>query len=135
MHLIKWLRVVLIIDAVIFFAAALQNMGVQIPLGFTTLAFSDPIWQAGAGEAVIGLALLLAAFRHSSRLSWIAFGMSVLGIVFGLRSVRVVGAARDIHVVLVPLAVILFGILVWQRAQGRAPKAKGTAPKTGGIGR
>ncbi len=39
-------------------------------------------------------------------LYWTAYVLSALGIAFGLSSARVVGAAREIHLVLVPLAAI-----------------------------
>jgi membrane protein DedA with SNARE-associated domain len=45
--------------------------------------------------------------------------MSVLGIAFGLSSDRVQGAARMIHVVLVPLAVIVLALLWWAGRQRR----------------
>ena len=39
-------RLVFLLDAAVFLGAALLNMGVHVPLGFATLRFSDPIWQA-----------------------------------------------------------------------------------------
>jgi len=41
--------------------------------------------------------------------------LSVLGIAFGLASARVVGAAREIHILLVPLAAVGIGVLLWHR--------------------
>lgn len=76
-------RAVLYVDASVFFIAALLNVGVAIPLGFTVLRFADPLWQAGTGEAVIGAALLVAGLRGRAGLSWVALGMSVLGIAIG----------------------------------------------------
>lgn len=113
------LRALLLVDGVVFVLAAALNFGTRIPLGFTTLRFTPAVWQAGIGEAVIGLLLLAAAVSESRRLAWVAFVLSVLGIVIGLRSTRVVGAARDIHVVLVPFAVLVLALLVWPRR--RAP--------------
>ena len=113
------LRAVLFVDAVVFLIAALLNLGLKIPLGLTELSFPVPIWQAGIGEAVIGLALLAAAVTGRMTIAWVAFWMSVLGIAFGLSSSKVQGPARDIHVLLVPLAVIVLGLLVWQRQQNR----------------
>jgi len=113
------LRTAFIVDAAVFLLAALLNFGIRIPLGFAELNFPLPIWQAGIGEAVIGLALLAAAARDSGGLSWVAFWMSVAGIVFGLSSPRVQGPARDIHIILVPLAVIIFCLLLWNRQQRR----------------
>ena len=55
----------------------------------------------------------------SNYLAWVALGLSVVGIVFGLSSARVQGPAREIHIVLVPLAVVVFGLLLWARQQRR----------------
>lgn len=112
------LRAVLVVDGVVFLLAATLNFGARIPLGVATLRFG-PVWQAGIGEAVIGVLLLLAALTRRRSLAWVAFALSVLGIAIGLRSTQVVGAARDIHLVLVPLAVVLLVLLVWPRR--RAP--------------
>src|SRR5438034_10903114 len=113
------LRAALFVDAVVFLTAALLNFGAKIPLGFTELSFLDPIWQAGAGEAVIGLALLAAAATGRSAIAWVAFWLSVAGIVFGLSSARVQGLARDIHIILVPLAAVVLSLLLWLRQQRR----------------
>jgi hypothetical protein len=101
------LRGALLVDAVVFLTAALLNMGVWVPLGFAELRFAVPVWQAGIGEAIIGITLLVAGLTGWARLSWVTFWMSVVGIVFGLSSPRVQGAARDIHIVLVPLAIVV----------------------------
>jgi hypothetical protein len=118
-HILTILRVVLFIDAVVFLTAALLNMGLTIPLGFAELSFPVAIWQAGIGEAVIGFTLLAAAITGNITVSWVAFVLSVLGIAFGLSSSKVQGPARDIHILLVPLAVIVFALLVWQWQQAR----------------
>jgi hypothetical protein len=122
------LRGVLLVDAVVFLTAALFNMGVQVPLGFATLGFSVPVWQAGTGEAIIGATLLAAGLTARARLSWVGFWMSALGIAIGLTSERVQGAARDIHVVMVPLAIIVLVLLLWTR---RRPPS--TARAEGGV--
>jgi hypothetical protein len=109
------LRVVTIVDATVFLTASLQNMGLGIPLGVVELRFPVPIWQAGIGEAVIGATLLVAVVSNRMKLFWTAYGLSVLGIAFGLLSARVVGPARDIHVLLVPLALLGLGLLVIRR--------------------
>lgn len=107
----RLLRILLMVDAAVFLAAALFNFGLTVPVGFTTLRFADPIWQAATGEAVIGTMLLAAGLTEGRRLSWTAFAMSVLGIAVGLSSDRVQGAARDLHVVLIALAVIVVVLL------------------------
>lgn len=113
------LRAALIVDATVFLLAALLNFGAKIPLGFAELNFPLAVWQAGIGEAVIGLALLAAAITGRTTLAWVALELSVVGIVFGLSSARVQGPAREIHIVLVPLAVVVFGLLLWARQQRR----------------
>jgi hypothetical protein len=113
---VRWLRIVLLLDAAVFFGAALLNFGLDVPLGFTTLRFADAIWQAGTGETVIGAALLTAGLTGGRRSSWTALVMSVLGIAFGLSSDRVRGAALDLHVVMIALAVL---VLVLLSATGR----------------
>ena len=122
------MRAALFVDAVVFLTAALLNLGAKIPLGFTELGFPVPIWQAGIGEAVIGLALLAAAVTGRATIGWVALWMSVVGIVFGLSSSKVQGPARDVHVLLVPLAVIVFGLLMWLRQQSRRLRKETLGP-------
>ncbi len=78
------LRAALFADGAVFILAALFNFGLAIPLGFAELSFPLPIWQAGVGETVMGSALLIAAVTARPALAWVAFAMSVGGIVFGL---------------------------------------------------
>ena len=112
------LRAVTLLYGLVFLASFLQNMGMRLALGPIDFYFGEPIWQAGIGEAVIGALLLLAASRDGLKSYWIAYLLSVLGIVFGLSSARVVGAAREIHLLLAPLAAVGLSLLVWrQRAR------------------
>ena len=74
------LRTALVVDAAVFLSAALFNFGAKIPLGFTELDFPVPIWQAGTGEAVIGLTLLAAAITGRTALTWVAFGYRSLAL-------------------------------------------------------
>jgi hypothetical protein len=113
------LRATLLVDGGVFLLAALLNIGGRVPLGFTELSFPVPIWQAGIGEDVIGVALLAAAVTQRGTLAWLAFGLSVVGIAFGLRSSQVQGPAREVHVLLVPLALLVFGLLLWRRRERR----------------
>jgi hypothetical protein len=108
----RLLRIVLVLDAMVFFGAALFNFGLEVPVGFATLRFADSIWQAGTGEVVIGSVLLAAGVTGGRRLSWVALVMSVLGIAFGLSSDRVQGAARDLHVVMIAFAVLVLALLL-----------------------
>ena len=111
------LRVMLLVDGGMFLYAALLNFGMRIPLGITELGFPVPIWQAGLGEAVIGLLLISAAVTQRGAIAWLAFGLSVVGIAFGLRSSQVQGPAREIHVLLVPLALLVFALLAWRQRE------------------
>lgn len=126
------LRTALLVDAAVFLSAALLNFGAKIPLGFAELDFPVPIWQAGTGEAVIGLALLAAAITGRTAMAWVAFGLSVAGIAFGLSSTRVQGPARDIHIILVPLAVVVFALLLWVRQQRVRVRTEAIGPSMEG---
>ena len=110
----RWLRALTATYGVVFLASSLQNFGLRLSFGALDFYFAEPVWQAGAGEAVIGVLLVAAALREGA-LYWIAYVLSVLGITFGLSSARVVGAAREIHLVLVPFAAIGLAILAWRR--------------------
>ena len=125
------LRAAFFLDAIVFLIASLLNFGMKIPLGFTELNFPDPIWQAGVGEAVIGLALLAAAVTGRTAIAWVAFWLSVGGIIFGLSSARVQGLARDIHVILVPMAVVLFILLIWLRQTRLRMRKEALGPGAG----
>ncbi len=109
------LKTLAVVYGLVFLAACVQNLGLRLVVGPLDLYFSEPIWQAGIGEAVIGILLLVAALRDRAKLYWIAYVLSVLGIAFGLASARVVGAAREIHILLVPLAAVGIGVLLWHR--------------------
>lgn len=123
----RLLRTVFVLDAAVFFGSALLNFGLEVPLGLTTLRFADSIWQAGTGEAVIGATLLAAGLTGGRRLSWVALVMSVLGIAIGLTSQRVQGAARDVHAIMVPLALLVLTLLlIVGRRTRRRPAANRT---------
>jgi len=114
------LRAVTAVYAAVFLAAALLNFGLDLIVGQLEVMFSAPIWQAGAGEAIIGLTLATGAITDRARVLWTAYVLSALGIAFGLLSVRVVGAAREIHIILVPLAIVGFALLIARRRSPRA---------------
>ena len=109
------LKTLAVVYGLVFLAACVQNLGLRLVVGPLDLYFSEPIWQAGIGEAVIGILLLVAALRDRAKLYWIAYVLPVLGIAFGLASARVVGAAREIHILLVSLAAVGIGVLLWRR--------------------
>ncbi|MDE3076007.1 MAG: hypothetical protein KGJ86_11315 [Chloroflexota bacterium] len=113
------LRTALVLDALVFLTAAALNFGVRIPLGFVTVAFPVHILPAGIGEAVIGTNLLCAGITARRGWSWLAFWLSVGGIAFGLVATsRTGGPAWDVHLILVPVALIILGLLLW--TAGRA---------------
>ena len=114
----RLLPVLTVIDGLVFLASFAQNVGARLTVGPLDVYFAAPVWQAGIGEAVIGMLLLLAAIGDRLRLYWIAYGLSVLGILFGLSSARVVGSAREIHLVLVPLAIVGLLLVAWRRWRG-----------------
>lgn len=127
------LRIGLIIDGLVFITAAGLNLGAQVPLGPVTLAFPVRIVPAGVGEAVIGLALLRAAASQHRGLAWPAFWLSVAGIGFGLVATTVgSGPVWGVHLVLVPLALVVLGLLVWtgrSDAHAGANPRRSTAPR------
>jgi hypothetical protein len=114
------LRALTVVDGLVFLTAAFQNFGLRITAGPIERWFPVAIWQAGVGEAVIGVALLAAALSDRTRAFSVAYAMSVVGIGFGLLSSRVVGPARDIHLLLVPLAVVGVVALVWRSRHSSA---------------
>jgi len=120
-------RVLCLLDGVVFAMSALLNFGSRIPVGFTEFAFPSHVWQAGIGEAVIASTLLAGAVTGRPKLCWAAFWMSVVGIAFGLLSRQVQGPAREIHLVLVPLAILLGLALIWMRQQRRRRLAQSAA--------
>jgi uncharacterized membrane protein len=109
------LRAISLVYSLVFLASFLQNIGLRLTVGPVDFYFSEPVWQAGIGEAVIGVLLFAAAIRDWMKLYWIAYLLSVVGIVIGLTSSRVVGAAREIHILLVPLACLGIALLVWRQ--------------------
>ena len=125
--LIFAVRTVTVLYSAVFLAAALQNFGARVSVGPFDWYFSVPIWQAGVGEIVIGLALLGAAITQGSRLYWVAYALSGLGILFGLSAARVVESARAIHVLLVPLGILGVALLALARRSGA--RSSGTSAR------
>lgn len=112
------LRALTVVDGAVFLVAAVQNVGARIAVGPIDWYFASPVVQAGVGEAVIALALFVAAgTMRRSQLS-IAYALSIFGITFGLLSQRVVGPPREIHALLVPLAVT--GVTLLRSLRDRA---------------
>src|SRR2546430_5532399 len=95
----RLLRALTAAYGLVFLASSLQNFGLRLSLGPLDFYFGEPIWQAGAGEAVIGI-LVAAAVRESRPLYWTAYVLAVPGIAVGLSSVRLFRAARGVPVIL-----------------------------------
>jgi len=81
----RGLRALTATYGLVFLASSLQNFGLRLSFGPLDFYFGEPIWQAGAGEAVIGVLLVAAALREGRALYWTAYVLSVLGIAFDCR--------------------------------------------------
>lgn len=108
-------RLAVAAEGLAFLLAAALNFGLRIQLGSVQLAFAPRVWQAGAGEVVIGGILVLAAASGLRRLACTGLVLSALGIAFGLASRAVQGPARAAHLVMVPLALAVLVLLVLRR--------------------
>ena len=124
------LRAVILVDAVVFLTASLLNAGIIISLGFTEMGFAVPIWQAGIGEAVIGLVLLIAAATERATLSGWLCGCRSLASPSALAPPRYRGPHATFTVSSVPLALIILGLLMWIRQQGRRLRHRSHMPGT-----
>ena len=108
------LRIALIVNGLAFATPAALNFGAQIPLGIVTLAFPVGIVPAGVGEAIIGIALLLAGVSQHRPLAWLAFWLSVAGTAFGLVATSAgSGPTWSAQVVDASLTLVVVGLLVW----------------------
>ena len=103
---IRWtIRLVTMMTAAVFFLSAILNFGAKIPVGFAVLGFSMPLTSTGTIETVIGLVLLAGAAVSRPYVYGCAYVLALVGITFGLLSAQVQGLARDLHYVMVPLAI------------------------------
>lgn len=125
--LVRAIRALLLLDGAIFAAGALLNFGLRIPIGVTELAFPTPIAAAGIWELAIGATLVAAGVTMHPGLGWLAVGLSIAGIAFGLASPGVEGPARDLHLLLVPLAVVVTVLLAARSLADRKAGGPGMA--------
>lgn len=128
------LRGLLALDGAVFLMSALFNLGVRIPMGPVTLGFPSPIRQAAIGEIVIGSGLIVAARTARPSHALVAALAATLGIAFGLSSQAVVGPAREIHLLLVPLTALAFLDLAVTWATRPRPKVGEEHGKSATIG-
>jgi hypothetical protein len=121
------LKLLTVVNAALYFVAALLHLGVRIPLGFVTLSVPEPIPPATVMEALIGAGLAAAAVaqfvhaRRERRLTWAAYVFALVGTVFGL-TVALLGGLQglDIWIHVVMLAGLAGGFVLLSRATSRA---------------
>ncbi|HLG71636.1 MAG TPA: hypothetical protein VK009_14540 [Chloroflexota bacterium] len=124
----RFLRFSVLVDAAIFFVTSALNLGVHMPLGFTSIGFPAPAVQAGVGELIIGAALLLAAVVRDRSAYWTALALSGIGIAFGLRFSRSGSPQLAIHLVLLALGLLSLGLLVWSELSAPRGASRGERP-------
>ena len=98
-------RLVTVLTAIVFFISAVLNFGARILYGFGEVSFSAPLTSTGLEELIIGLVLVAAAVVSRLYVYVGAYILTLVGIVSGLLSAQVQGLARDLHEVMLPLAV------------------------------
>ena len=98
-------------NAALYFVAAILHLGVRIPLGPVGLAFPEAIPAATIVETVIALGLTLGGIlvlqrsRKAMTAAWAAYGLALIGTLFGLTIALVRGLqGADIWVHFVMLA-------------------------------
>jgi hypothetical protein len=123
------LKLLTVVNAALYFVAALLHLGVRIPLGFVTLGVPEPIPPATVVETLIGAGLAAAAmaqFVHARRehqLTWTAYVFALVGTVFGLTVALLRGLqGLDIWIHFVMLAGLAGGLVLLSRTTGH-PKA------------
>jgi hypothetical protein len=130
------LKLLTMVNAALYFLAALLHLGVQIPLGFVTLSVPEPIPPATVVETLIGAGLAAAAvaqFAHAGRepqLTWAAYVFALIGTVFGLTVALLRGLqGLDIGIHVVMLAGLAGGfIILWTAHRNRSAVRGGPAP-------
>jgi hypothetical protein len=119
------LKLLTVVNAALYFVAALLHLGVRIPLGFVTLGLPEPIPPATVVEALIGAGLAAAAVaqfvhaRRERRLTWAAYVFALAGTVFGLTVALLRGLqGLDIWIHFVMLAGLAGGFVLLSRTTG-----------------
>jgi hypothetical protein len=119
------LKLLTVVNAALYFVAALLHLGVQIPLGFVTLSVPEPIPPATVVETLIGAGLAVAAVaqfahaRRERRLTWAAYVFALVGTVFGLTVALLRGLqGLDIWIHVVMLAGLAGGFVLQFLATG-----------------
>jgi hypothetical protein len=106
------MRVVAALSAAAFLLSSTLNFGLKIPIGFTVLSFAVHIQTIAEFEILIGAFLVVAAIIPRLYVYGAAYLLAAVGIAEGLLSLEVQGLARDLHVIMVPLAVAGISMLV-----------------------
>jgi hypothetical protein len=129
------LKLLTVVNAALYFVAALLHLGMRIPLGFVTLSVPEPIPAATVVETLIGAGLATAAVaqfvhaRRERRLTWAAYMFALVGTVFGLTVAllrRLQGLDIWIHVVM--LAGLAAGFVLLTRATSLSDRRAAAKP-------
>jgi len=106
-------------NAVLYFGAAILHWTARIAVGPIVLALPAPIPAATVVEAVIGLGLtaaaiaLLSGFASAAPIAWAAYGIALVGTLFGLTIALIRGLeGLDIWVHFVMLAGLAAGFVL-----------------------
>lgn len=84
------LRLVVALEVIVYFGAALLHLGVRIPLGLLVLGVPNPIPDASIVETILGLAAatnLALLLRATYSTAWITFGIHLFllaGVALGM---------------------------------------------------
>jgi hypothetical protein len=105
---------VTVANAAVYFVAAAMHWGARIPVGPVVLAFPAAIKPATVVEGVIGAGLAGAAVAQvltaAAEISWAAYGLALVGTLFGLTIALVRGlSGPDIWAHFVMLAGLAAG--------------------------
>jgi hypothetical protein len=112
------LRIVTLALAFLFLASACFNLGLDVPLGNSGIAFSSPSTSIAEFEVLIG-AFLLASALVSSLYGYAgAYILAAVGIAEGLLSPAVQGEARTFHELMVPFAVFGISLMALEALSG-----------------
>jgi hypothetical protein len=129
------LKLLTVVNAALYFVAALLHLGVRIPLGFVTLSVPQPIPPATVVETLIGAGLATAAVaqfvhaRRERRLTWAAYMFALVGTVFGLTVALLRGLqGLDIWIHVAMLAGLAGGFVLLARTTSLSDRRTAAKP-------